>query len=64
MKLIHLKVMNKWTNNSFNELLKLLKLAFLKIDLVDSYYEAKKLMTKMSLWYKFIHVCKNDYVLF
>lgn len=44
---MHLKVMSKWTNKSFDELLKLLKLAFPKIDLVDSHYSAKKLMKKM-----------------
>ncbi|KAL5573977.1 hypothetical protein UlMin_023574 [Ulmus minor] len=45
-------------------LLKLLKLAFPKIDLVESHYEAKKLMTKMGLGYSSIHVCKNDCALF
>ncbi|KAL5552401.1 hypothetical protein UlMin_002577 [Ulmus minor] len=45
-------------------LLKLLKLAFPKIDLVESHYEAKKLMTKMVLGYSSIHVCKNDCALF
>ena len=64
VKLMHLKVMNKWTNKLFDELLTLLKLVFQKIDLVDSYYEVKKLMTKMSLGYKSIHVCKNDCALF
>ncbi|KAL5573640.1 hypothetical protein UlMin_023237 [Ulmus minor] len=64
VKLMHLKVMNKWTNKSFDELLKLLKLAFPKMDLVESYYEAKKLMTKMGLGYQSIHVCKNDCALF
>ncbi|KAL5581895.1 hypothetical protein UlMin_014337 [Ulmus minor] len=64
VKLMHLKVMNKWTNKSFDELLKLLKLAFPKMDLVDSHYEAKKLMTKMGLGYQSIHVCKNDCALF
>ena len=64
VKLKHLKVINKWTNKSFNELLKLLKLAFPKIDLVESHYEAKKLMTKMGLGYSSIHVCKNDCALF
>ncbi|KAL5542126.1 hypothetical protein UlMin_009836 [Ulmus minor] len=64
VKLMHLKVLNKWTNKSFDELLKLLKLAFPKIDLVESYYEAKKLMTKMGLGYSSIHVCKNDCALF
>ncbi|KAL5556601.1 hypothetical protein UlMin_038837 [Ulmus minor] len=57
-------VMNKWTNKSFDELLKLLKLAFPKMDLVESHYEAKKLMTKMGLGYQSIHVCKNDCALF
>ncbi|KAL5582292.1 hypothetical protein UlMin_014734 [Ulmus minor] len=57
-------VMNKWTNKSFDELLKLLKLAFPKIDLVESHYEAKRLMTKMGLGYQSIHVCKNDCALF
>lgn len=56
VKLIHVKVMNKWTNKSFNELIKLLKLTFLKIDLIDSRYEVKKLMRKMGLEYKFSHV--------
>ena len=55
VKLMHLKMMNKWYNKSFNELLKLLKLAILKIDFLDSRYEAKKLMKKMSLGYKSIH---------
>ena len=64
VKLIHLKVLNKWTNNSFDELLKFLKLAFPKIDLVDSHYKAKKLMMKMSFVYRSIHVCKNDCALF
>ena len=56
VKLMHLKVINKWTNKSFDELMKLLKLAFPKIDLVESHYEAKKLMTKMGLGYRSIHV--------
>ncbi|KAL5565184.1 hypothetical protein UlMin_028348 [Ulmus minor] len=64
VKLMHLKVLNKWTNKSFDELLKFLKLAFPKIDLVESHYEAKKLMTKMGLGYSSIHVCKNDCALF
>ncbi|KAL5548417.1 hypothetical protein UlMin_003648 [Ulmus minor] len=64
VKLMHLKVMNKWTNKSFDELLKLLKLAFPKMDLVESHYEAKTLMTKMGLRYQSIHVCKNDCALF
>ena len=59
-----MKAMNKWTNKLFNKLLKFLKLGFPKIDLVESHYEAKKLMTNMSLGYKSIHVCKNNCALF
>ncbi|KAL5581544.1 hypothetical protein UlMin_013986 [Ulmus minor] len=55
VKLMHLKVLNKWTNKSFDELLKLLKLAFPKINLVESHYKAKKLMTKMGLGYSSIY---------
>ncbi|KAL2542697.1 Uncharacterized protein Adt_03675 [Abeliophyllum distichum] len=63
-KLMHLKVVNKWTNKSVDGLLKLLKSAFPKINLVDSHYEAKKLMSKLGLEYKCIHVCRNDCTLF
>ena len=61
---MHLKVMNKCTNKSFDGMLKLLKLAFPKMDLVYSHYEAKKLTMKMGLGYQSIHVCKNDFALF
>ena len=64
VQLMHVKVMQKWTNKSFDELLKLLKLAFSKINLVDTHYKAKNLMTKMGLGYKSIHVCKNKCALF
>ena len=64
VKLMHIKVMKKWTNKSFDELLKLLKQAFPKIDLVDSHYQAKKMMTKLGFGYRSIHVCKNEYTLF
>ena len=61
---MHLKVMSKWTDKSFDELLKLLKLVFPKINLVNSHYKAKKMMLKMGLGYTSIHVCKNDSALF
>ena len=41
-KLMHLKVLNKWTNRSVDILLKLLKEAFLEgSKLPDSYYAAE-----------------------
>ena len=64
VKLMHIKVMNKWTNKSVDDLLKLLKLAYPNMNLVDSHYEAKKLMTKLVWGYKSIHACKNDCALF
>ena len=48
---MHLKVVSKWTNKSFDELLKLLKLAFRNMDLMDFHYEAKRLMMNMGLGY-------------
>ena len=64
-KLMHLKVLNKWTNKSFDMLLKLLKEAFPEgCKLPDSHYAAKKLLAKLGLGYESIHVCKNDCCLF
>ena len=58
-KLMHLKVLNKWTNKSFD------KEAFPEgCKLPDSHYAAKKLLAKLGLGYESIHVCKNDYCLF
>ena len=65
VKLMHLKVLNKWTNRSFDMLLKLLKEVFPEgCKLPDFYYAVKKLLTKLELGYKSIHVCKNDSSLF
>ena len=64
-KLMNLKVLNKWTNRSSDVLLKLLKEIFPKgCKLPNSHYAAKKLLTKLGLGYKLIHVCKNDCSLF
>ena len=64
-KLMHLKVLNKWTNRSFDMLLKLLKEAFLEeCKLPDSHYAAKKLLANLGLGYESIHMCKNDCSLF
>ena len=58
---MHLKVLHKWTNRSFDMLLKLLKEAFPEgCKLPDSHYAAKKLLAKLRLGYKSIHVCKNN----
>ena len=50
VKLMHLKVSNKWTNKSFDLLIKLLKDALPKVyRLLVSHHGAKKKMTKLSL---------------
>ena len=65
VKLMYLKVLNKWTNRSFDMLLKLLQETFIEgCKLPDSHYTFKKLLAKLGLWYESIHVCKNDCSLF
>ncbi|KAJ9543051.1 hypothetical protein OSB04_022758 [Centaurea solstitialis] len=64
-KMLHMKVMNKWTDSSFDQLLEFLKFALPKDNKVPaSYYDAKKKMRKIGLGYQPIHVCKNDCCLF
>lgn len=64
-KLMHIKVINKWTNSSFDQLLELLKVTFPKENHVPpSHYEAKKKLRKIGLGYQCIHACINDCALF
>ncbi|GFP94878.1 rho GTPase-activating protein 7 [Phtheirospermum japonicum] len=56
VKLMNIKANNKWTNRSFNELLKLLKLAFPSMKLVNSHYESKKLFESLGLDYENIQI--------
>ena len=65
VKLLHLKVLNKWSNKSVTMLLELLKDSFPEGNLLpSSYYEAKKLLADIGLGYQSIHACKNDCILF
>ncbi|KAI3465172.1 hypothetical protein Pfo_021835 [Paulownia fortunei] len=48
VKLMHVKVLNGWSNKSFN----------------ISHYEAKKILRELGLGYESIHACKNDCFLF
>ena len=62
---MYLKVPNKWTNKSFDSLLKLLKDALPDENrLPVSHYDAKKDMSKLGLAYELIHVCKYNCALF
>ncbi|XP_071714749.1 uncharacterized protein [Rutidosis leptorrhynchoides] len=62
--LMHVKVANKWSNTSFDQLLALLNSAFPHAKIPSSHYESKKTMRKIGLGYESIHVCKNDCCLF
>lgn len=65
VKLIHMKVLCKWMNKSFDSLLKLLKDALPKANkLPRSHYDAKKWMNKLGFGYQSIHICNFDCALF
>ncbi|XP_024023057.1 uncharacterized protein LOC112092090 [Morus notabilis] len=65
VKLLHIKVLNQWSNKSFDMLLKLLREAFPEGSRIPkSYYEAKRMMRKLGLGYKTIHVCPKECVLY
>ena len=65
VKLLHLKVLNKWSNKSVTMLLELLKDSFPDGNLLpSSYYAAKKLLADIGLGYQSIHACKNDCILY
>ncbi|XP_052621679.1 uncharacterized protein LOC128127271 [Lactuca sativa] len=65
VKLMNLKVMNKWTDNSFEMMLKLLH-----EDLPDcnncpeSYYDVRMLLCEAGLGYELIDVCQYDCAIF
>lgn len=63
VKLLHLKVLNNWCDNSFDSLLKLERQGY-GANLPTSYYEAKKLIKDLGLDYCKIDACKNDCILY
>ncbi|CAL5322070.1 unnamed protein product [Camellia sinensis] len=65
VKLLHLKIFNRWSNKSLTMLLELLKEALpIGETLPCSYNEAKQIIRDLGLDYQKIHLCKNDCVLF
>ena len=65
MKLMHLKVLNKQTDRSFDMLLKLLEEVFLAGNRCrDSYYSTRNMLCNVGLGYEQIDVCKYDCSLF
>ena len=65
VKLMHIKVLNGWSNKSFDMLLELLLDAFPDgAKIPKSHYDAKKMLRDFGLGYDSIHACKYDFVLF
>ena len=65
VKLLHLKVYNKWSNKSFDMLLDLLQQVLPNGGtLPKSHYEARKMLNDLGLGYISIHACKYDCALF
>ncbi|XP_015159688.1 uncharacterized protein [Solanum tuberosum] len=66
IKLLHLKSIGHWSNESFTMLFKFLKddLLLDGTNLSDSYYEAKKVIRDLGLSCKKIDACKNDCMLY
>ena len=66
VKLMNVKVLNGWSNKSFDMLLELLRAAFpmCSSTIPSSFYEAKQKLCDLGLGYETIHVCKYDCVLY
>ncbi|KAF2285259.1 hypothetical protein GH714_039927 [Hevea brasiliensis] len=65
LHLLHLKVLNNWSDKSFTMLLNFLKQAFLHDeDFPKTSYEAKKYTKELGLEYVKIDTCENDYILY
>ncbi|KAL0294732.1 UNVERIFIED_CONTAM: hypothetical protein Sradi_6871300 [Sesamum radiatum] len=64
-RLLHLKVLCHWSNNSFNLLLELLRATFPdNVDLPANYYEANKITTELGFTCEVIDACPNNCMLF
>lgn len=65
VKLLHLKVLGKWSNKSFNMLLEFLNDILPEgHTLPSTLYGARKLLVEIGLGYEEIDACKNDCALF
>ena len=65
VKLLHLKVYNKWSNKSFDMLFSLLREVLPNgQSLPKSYYVANRFLWNWGMGYVPIHACKYDYALF
>ena len=62
---MHIKVLNRWSDKSFDMLLQVLVDAFPeRSNILMIYYDAKKMLRDLGLGYDSIHACKYDCALF
>ncbi|XP_073045933.1 uncharacterized protein [Primulina eburnea] len=65
VKLLHIKSIGRWSNESFDMLLQLLKQILpIGSNLPESYYDSKKIIKDLGLSYQKIDACKNDCMLY
>ncbi|XP_073133714.1 uncharacterized protein [Henckelia pumila] len=65
VELFQLKVSSKWSDKSFTMLLEFLRRVLpSEAQIPNSFYEAKKLISKLGLHYEKIHACPNDCVIY
>ncbi|XP_073057930.1 uncharacterized protein [Primulina eburnea] len=65
VELFQLKVSGKWSDKSFTTLLEFLRRALpSEAQVPNSFYEAKKLISKLGLGYEKIHACPNDCMIY
>lgn len=66
IKMLNLKVMHKWSTDSFNKLMEVIKDLIPKSDekVPWTLYEAKKFLRDLSLGYECIHACQYDCAIF
>ena len=61
VKLMRIKVLNKWTNTLFDQLLELLLISHTDRNKIpDSHYDAKKKLRGLDIGYQSINICKYD----
>ncbi|XP_028119495.1 uncharacterized protein LOC114316985 [Camellia sinensis] len=66
IKMLHIKVYNKWGNKSFDMVMQVFKDILPKCHETVPWtlYESKKFLRELRLGYEAIHACKNDCILF
>ena len=65
IELYSMKAQNGWLDNIFNDLVQLnKKLLFVGNTLLESVYQAKRMISSLGMTYESIHACPNDCILY